>query len=105
MQLGTPSADELLSDLTPEQRLSSWHLVAPDGTRQSAGAAAPPLLRQLPGGRLPAHLLAAAPELTERTYQWVVKHRSKFGKLIPDASKRRADELISSRALPPAAAR
>ncbi len=85
--------------------MSSWHLVAPDGTRQSAGAAAPPLLRQLPGGGLPAQLLAAAPELTERAYRWVVKHRSKFGSLISERSKRRADELISSRSRPPAAAR
>ena len=105
VKLGTPAADELLSDITPEQRMSSWHLVAPDGTRQSAGAAAPPLLLQLPGGQLPARLLASAPEITERAYQWVVKHRSKFGKLIAESSKQRADRLISSRSRPPVAAR
>ncbi len=85
--------------------MSSWHLIGPDGTRRSAGAAAPPLLRQLQGGRFPAQLLAAAPDLTERAYQWVVRHRSNFGKLVPDASKRRADRLISSRSRPPAGAR
>ncbi len=104
LKLATPEADALLSDLTPEQRMSSWHLVAPDGERQSAGAAAPPLLRQLPGGRIPAELLDAAPALTERAYRWVANHRSTLSKLIPEKSKRRADELVAERAdlTPPA---
>ena len=59
--LGTPEADALLADLTPEQRAASWHLVSPDGRRWSAGAAAPPLLRLLPGGRLPAAVACAGP--------------------------------------------
>src|ERR1700730_5258081 len=56
--LETPAAAALLADLTPEQRAASWHLIAPDGRRWSAGAAAPPLLRLLPGGGGPAWALA-----------------------------------------------
>src|SRR5437588_8447442 len=59
--LGTSEADLLLTELTPEQRAASWHLVAPDGRRWSAGAAAVPLLRLLPHGYLPASALAGAP--------------------------------------------
>ena len=95
--LGTPEADQLLADLTPEQRAASWHLVAPDGRRWSVGAAAPPLLRLLPGARLLAALLARAPRTTERTYRWVADHRSAFGKLIPAPAKRRADAKIEQR--------
>ena len=97
LALGTPEADGLLADLSVEQREESWHLVAPDGRRWSAGAASPPLLRLLPGGRVPAAVLAAAPGATERVYRWVSDHRSTFSRLIPDAAKRRADRLIADR--------
>jgi predicted DCC family thiol-disulfide oxidoreductase YuxK len=95
--LGTPEADTLLAELTPEQRASSWHLVSADGRRWSAGAAAPPLLRLLPGGRAPAAPLALAPRGTERVYRWVADHRSTLSRLIPASSKRRADARIADR--------
>jgi predicted DCC family thiol-disulfide oxidoreductase YuxK len=94
LALGTPEADRLLADLTPEQRASSWHLVSPQGQRWSAGAAAPPLLRLLQGGRVPAAILARAPRLTERAYRWVADHRSALSRLIPASAKRRADARI-----------
>jgi predicted DCC family thiol-disulfide oxidoreductase YuxK len=95
--LGTAEADGLLADLPPEERSASWHLVSPNGWRTSAGAAAPPLLRLLPGGQLPAAALEAAPRLTERAYRWVADHRSVLGRLIPDRAKRRADAGIARR--------
>jgi predicted DCC family thiol-disulfide oxidoreductase YuxK len=85
--LGSEEANTLLADMPPDDRADSWHLVAPDGRRWSAGYAAPPLLRLLPGGRLPARLLAAAPELTERAYRWVAAHRATLSKLV--SSRRR----------------
>ncbi len=51
--LERPEADELLADLTPAERMASWHLIGPTGHRVSGGAALPPLLRLLRGGRLP----------------------------------------------------
>jgi len=98
LALGTPQADELLSELTPDQRAASWHLVAPGGQRQSAGAAAPTLLGLLPGGRLPAAVLAAAPKLTNRAYYWVAAHRSQLSRLVPSGAKRRASARIERRA-------
>lgn len=95
--LGTAEAEALLADLTPEERAASFHLVEPGGRRLSAGAAAPPLLRLLRGGRAPAAVLAAAPRVTERTYRFVADHRSWFGKLIPAGAKARADRLIERR--------
>jgi predicted DCC family thiol-disulfide oxidoreductase YuxK len=97
LALGTPEADRLLHDLTIEQRDASWHLVSPDGHRESAGAAAPPLLRLLPGGALPAAALAKAPAPTQRAYQWVADHRSTFSHALPRSVKDRATRLIGRR--------
>jgi predicted DCC family thiol-disulfide oxidoreductase YuxK len=95
--LGSPEADQLLADMDREERIASWHLVAPDGRRWSAGYAAPPLLRLLPAGRAPAAALAAAPGITDLVYRWVADHRSTISRLIPERGKRRADERIATR--------
>jgi predicted DCC family thiol-disulfide oxidoreductase YuxK len=97
LALGTTEADRLLSDLTVEQREASWHLVSPEGRRESAGAAGAPLLRLLPGGALPAAVLACVPTTTERAYRWVADHRSTFSHALPDTVKRRATRLIERR--------
>ena len=97
LALGTAEADRLLADLSPPQRAASWHLVDPTGHRESAGAAAAPLLRLLPAGRGPAALLDRFPRTTERAYAWVAAHRSLLGRLIPGDAKRRATRRIDAR--------
>jgi predicted DCC family thiol-disulfide oxidoreductase YuxK len=97
LALGTPEADGLLADLSEAERNSSWHLIAPDGRRRSAGEAAPPLLRLLPAGRPFAPLLAAMPRLTDAAYRWVADHRTLLSKAISGRAKQRAEELIAGR--------
>ena len=97
LALGTPEADARLADLEPEQRIASWHLVGPDGTRTSAGAALPEVLRLLPGGGRPAAALARIPGPTERGYRWVADHRSELSRAVPGSAKRRATALIQAR--------
>jgi predicted DCC family thiol-disulfide oxidoreductase YuxK len=77
-----PQGDRWLGELSPQARLGSWHLVGPDGSIVSAGAALPPTLRLLPGGRPLAALFAAAPSATERLYRWTVRHRARLGALL-----------------------
>jgi predicted DCC family thiol-disulfide oxidoreductase YuxK len=96
LALQSAEANQLLADLSPDERSDSWHLVSRDGRRWSAGAAAPPLLRLLPGGRLPARLLDAAPGITERAYRFVADHRSLLGRALTARSKERAAARIEA---------
>ncbi len=93
-------ADRLLAGVPEEDRMTSWHLVAPGGQMRSAGAAAGPLFRLLPGGRPLAALFERFPRATNRGYRWVAEHRSLFGRLVRERSTGRADALIVERAEP-----
>jgi predicted DCC family thiol-disulfide oxidoreductase YuxK len=97
-------ADRLLAGMPEEQRLASWHLVDPDGTVRSAGAAFPGLFRLLPGGGPLAALSSRAPRATDRAYRWVAGNRSRWGKLVTDGAKRRADRRIAERQIRPKSA-
>jgi predicted DCC family thiol-disulfide oxidoreductase YuxK len=72
----------LLAGMDPADRLASWHLVAPDGTVTSAGAAAEPLARLLPGARPLASLVRSFPGATERVYRWVSEHRGTLANVL-----------------------
>jgi predicted DCC family thiol-disulfide oxidoreductase YuxK len=82
LALQDPEAKALLPGMDEAKKMASWHLVAPDGQVYSAGDAAPPLLRLLPGGRAPATLLEAFPRLTNRAYRFVARNRDSFGRLV-----------------------
>jgi predicted DCC family thiol-disulfide oxidoreductase YuxK len=82
LALQDPEAEALLPGMDEAQKMASWHLVTQDGRVYSAGAAAPPLLRLLPGGKAPATLLAAFPRLTDRAYGFVARNRDRFGRLV-----------------------
>lgn len=97
LALQAAAAEELLAGLALEQRMASWHLVSPHGERRSAGAAIPPLLRLLRGGRAPAAVLARFPALTERAYGWVGANRTQLSGWVPARSKRRASERVRAR--------
>jgi predicted DCC family thiol-disulfide oxidoreductase YuxK len=90
-------ANRLLAGMPEDQRLASWHLVDGEGAVRSAGAAFPGLLRLLPGGAPLAALTSRAPRATDRAYRWVAGNRSRWGKLVTDGAKRRADQRIEDR--------
>lgn len=72
----------LLAPIAPDARLDSWHLARADGRLFSAGAAAEPLARLLPGGRPLAAVFAAFPGLTERAYGFTARHRFWLARLL-----------------------
>jgi predicted DCC family thiol-disulfide oxidoreductase YuxK len=84
--------ERLLARVDPASRLASWHLVTSEGTLYSAGAAAAPLARILPGGRPLAALFDAFPRATERAYRYVARHRARWARMLridPDRKLRR----------------
>jgi predicted DCC family thiol-disulfide oxidoreductase YuxK len=90
-------ADNLLPGMPEEERLASWHLIDSKGAVGSAGGAFPGLFRLLPGGGPLAALTSRAPGATDRAYRWVAGNRSRWGKLVTEGAKRRADERIAAR--------
>jgi predicted DCC family thiol-disulfide oxidoreductase YuxK len=93
-------AGELLGAMPETERMASWHLVGPDGSVASAGAAAAPLLRLLPGGGPLAALTGRFPGAVERGYRWVVERRGAFGRRISQRGLARADGVIDERRAP-----
>jgi predicted DCC family thiol-disulfide oxidoreductase YuxK len=80
--LGTPEAGRLLHVVPPERRPDSWHVVERDGRVWSAGQAVARVLRVLPAGAPLAIAAELAPDLTDRLYAMVARHRSTLGRLL-----------------------
>jgi predicted DCC family thiol-disulfide oxidoreductase YuxK len=99
--LATQSAEgqQLLADLTPEERLATAHAVDAAGRRTSGGDAVAPIAAVLPGGAPLAALGRRAPALVRAGYRAVAGRRSPFGRLISDAARTRADERIARRSV------
>lgn len=95
--LQDPEADRLLANLSPDQRMGSWHLVTPDGKVRSAGDALEVLFTLLPGGSPPSALARRFPRVARSGYRWVADHRSQLGRIIPPVVRRRADASVRRR--------
>jgi predicted DCC family thiol-disulfide oxidoreductase YuxK len=80
--LQSAEGKELLPQMSDGERMASWHLVTPDDRVYSAGRAAPPLLRLLPGGKALAAIAAASPRTIERLYRWISDHREPLARLV-----------------------
>jgi predicted DCC family thiol-disulfide oxidoreductase YuxK len=85
------TADRLLADVAPEDRLASMHVVHADGRRESGGAALRAVLASLPSTRVAARLAAAAPAATDVVYAFVARHRVLAGRLIGVSARCRLD--------------
>jgi predicted DCC family thiol-disulfide oxidoreductase YuxK len=95
--LQSEEAGELLGPMPEQERMASWHVVLSDGSVRSAGAAFPPLLRELPGGAALAALAERFPDSAERGYGLVARHRSTLGRALPDRVRHWADATIERR--------
>lgn len=80
--IGSPTGERLLADLPPEERYAAVHVVDAAGRRRTGGAAVPPVLARLPGGKLPGRAAAALPGLTARGYELVARHRGTLSRLL-----------------------
>ncbi|HEX3511204.1 MAG TPA: DCC1-like thiol-disulfide oxidoreductase family protein [Solirubrobacteraceae bacterium] len=96
VRIQSDEARRLLTGMSEEQRLDSFHLVEwPSGRVRSAGPALAELAALLPGGAVTGRALRAAPRLSESGYRFVSGHRDAIGRRIPrrvkDAATRRVD--------------
>lgn len=82
LPLQSPEADQWVGDMDRDTRYASWHLVTPDGRVYSAGAAAEPLAKLLPGGAPVAVIAGAFPKTTDRIYRWVARNRDRIGERL-----------------------
>jgi predicted DCC family thiol-disulfide oxidoreductase YuxK len=92
-----PEGSRLLADLSPEQRLRSWHSVNELGNRASAGAAFPAVLQVLPGGGPLARLARSLPRAAEAAYRFVARRRRYWARILPPKSLERADRIVEAR--------
>ncbi|HEV2723439.1 MAG TPA: DCC1-like thiol-disulfide oxidoreductase family protein [Thermoleophilaceae bacterium] len=96
--LQDPEAERLLADLTPQERMASWHLVGADGSVRSAGDALEVLFDLLPHGDGPSAVARRFPAAAGQAYRWVADHRSELGRLVPSPVKQKADAYLRKRA-------
>src|SRR5436190_6118400 len=89
--------ERLLTGMSSERRMESWHLAGPDGRVASAGDAIGPLLRALPGGGPAAWAAERFPGASRRLYFGIVRRRGAFGRLLRPGQVRRADRRIAER--------
>jgi predicted DCC family thiol-disulfide oxidoreductase YuxK len=79
--LQSSEADDLLSEIDPQRKMESWHLIV-GGRIYSGGEAVPHLARLLPGGTPIALLASTLPRTTDRAYRWVARHRDRLGSVL-----------------------
>lgn len=91
------AGEAALDGMPWDERMASWHLVAPDGRRHSGGAAIAPLMALLPGGRPLGALARAVPRLADHGYRFVARRRRWFGRWVGADARARADRLIAAR--------
>lgn len=76
-------ADELLDGrVSEEAKWESWHLVEPDGSVYSGGAALPLVLRHVKGGRTIGRLTARFPRAADAVYRLVARNRDRLGRVV-----------------------
>ena len=89
---------ELLAQMPQAERLASAHaVIAGEPGVVSGGAAAGPVLRELPAGAPLAAVVERLPGATGRGYRWVADHRVGLSRFIPPAMKVRADAIVRER--------
>jgi len=80
--IGSATGERLLADLAAEERYATVHVVDASGRRRSGGAAVPPILALLPGGRIPSSVAAAFPHVTDRGYELVARNRRALSRVV-----------------------
>ncbi len=85
LPLDESEAEPLLAPLPEDERLETWHLVAPDGALSGHGTGGVELLGALRLTRPMGELLARVPDrMLDGAYEIVARHRKRLGRFVPD---------------------
>jgi predicted DCC family thiol-disulfide oxidoreductase YuxK len=88
-----------LPNLSPEQRLGSFHLIdEATGEVASAGAGLAQLVAILPAGAHLGAVMRRVPRASERAYRLVAGNRDRIGRVIPKRVKSAATRRIDAAA-------
>jgi predicted DCC family thiol-disulfide oxidoreductase YuxK len=98
LPIQSAGGEELLSGMTPSDRLASWHLIDGAGAVRSAGDGIATVFAALPGGSAFARLASQFPVTTSRVYEWVAAHRTLLGRPLSPQVRAWADRIIAERA-------
>jgi len=85
----------LLSDLSPEGRLATAHVVTPVGRVYSGGDIAVPIARELPLGVGAARVAARLGGPSRWLYGQVASNRSRLGRYVSPGRRERASRTIA----------
>jgi predicted DCC family thiol-disulfide oxidoreductase YuxK len=92
----SPLGSELLADVALAERLGAAHVVSDAGHRDSGGDAAAEVLSALPATRALGRLARDLPGTTALLYGVVAAQRKSLGRLVGNAARRRADDLLAA---------
>jgi predicted DCC family thiol-disulfide oxidoreductase YuxK len=97
LPIQSSGGEELLSAMTPSERLASWHLIDAGGVVRSAGAGLPVVFAALPGGGAIARVASQLPNATSRLYEWVAAHRAPLARPLSPRVRAWASGVIDER--------
>jgi len=96
LPIQSSGGEELLSAMTPSERLASWHLIDGGGVH-SAGAGLPVVFAALPGGAAIARVASQLPKATSRLYESVAAHRALLARPLSARVRAWASRVIDER--------
>jgi len=97
LPIQSSSGEELLSGMSPSDRLASWHLIDGAGEVRSAGAGLPVIFAALPAGSAIARLASRFPSTTSLLYEWVAAHRGVLARPLSARARAWASGVIAER--------
>jgi predicted DCC family thiol-disulfide oxidoreductase YuxK len=98
LPIQSSGGEQLLSGISAQDRLASWHLIDGAGVVHSAGAGVPLLFAALPRGAMISRLSSRFPTITSRAYDWVAAHRTLLGRPLNARVRAWAGRIIAERA-------